>query len=385
MLRILSRRLGNSVLSNGIVGSNSTSYLSFLATSFSSPATTVLKKSENGNSFTVSYLVNSCGLSPEIAIVASRKLKLKNPERADSVLAFFREHEFSGTQFSKIVRLRPRILSSDPEKTFLPKFEFFYSKGYSKKDLASLIYSDTRILYRSLDRNIAPIYNLLKSVLPNELLVYGSKHQRVPLLKNWKSVTTNLWLSRDLGFTNIAFILQNFPEILILKPERFSSIVDKVKDMGFCPKKFTFWFAVCTLSRKDFKKTWNRNCKAYMRFGWSEDDILNAFKMHPNCMAMSENKIEKSMDFLVNKMGWSSKNIVKCPVILFYSFEKRILPRCSVVQVLLAKGLIKKDISFCGVIQSVESKFLKKYVTKYHEHVPTLLSVYKGNTDVKDA
>ncbi|XP_062087379.1 uncharacterized protein LOC133794187 [Humulus lupulus] len=388
MLITLCRRLRTSVLSYGVIGSNSTSYLGFLATRFSSSATTVVENSGNGSSFTVSYLVNSCGLSPDSAIVASRKLKLKNPERPDSVLDFFREHEFSENDISKIVRTRPQTLRSNPKKTFLPKFEFFYSKGYSKKELVSIISSDPHHLYRSLDRNIEPTFNLLKTVLPSEVSVYASKHQWVSLAKNWKSVITNLGLLRDLGFTNsqIASTLKRFTEILILKPERFSSIVDEVKDMGFCPEKYTFLFAIRTLSRKTFQKTWNQNYKAYMRFGWSDVDILNAFKMHPNCMVMSENKIEKVMDFLVNKMGWSSKKIAKCPVVLFYNFEKRTLPRCSVVRVLLAKGLMRlEDISFCGVLQIVEIKFLEKYVIKYNEQVPLLLSVYKGKVNVEDA
>ncbi|RVX19170.1 hypothetical protein CK203_008745 [Vitis vinifera] len=38
--------------------------------------------------FAVSYVINSCGLSPESAISASGKLHSKTPERPDSVLTF---------------------------------------------------------------------------------------------------------------------------------------------------------------------------------------------------------------------------------------------------------------------------------------------------------
>ncbi|PON96625.1 Mitochodrial transcription termination factor [Trema orientale] len=385
MFGILSRRLKISIPGNGVTGSNSAFDLGSLAFSFSS----FVGKSEKGHSFTVSYLVNSCGLSPDAAIVASQKVNFQNPERADSVLAFLREHEFSETQITSFVRKRPWLLLSDPKRKILPKLEFFYSKGFSKKDLVRIMSSDPHLLYRSLDNHIIPTYNLLRSVLPsNEMVITALRHQWVSLEKNSKHVISNIGLLRQLGFSDsqVASTLQFFSEILVLKPERFSRVVDKVKDMGFKPEKFTFLFAMRALAMKRFKETWNKSYKVYRRWGWSEDDILGAFRVHPNCMVISEKKIEKSMDFLVNKMGWQSGKIAKCPVILFYSFEKRIVPRCSVVQVLLSKGLMRKeDVKLIFILQCVDKIFLEKYVTKYHEQVPLLLSVYEGKVHVEDA
>jgi mTERF domain-containing protein len=98
-------------------------------------------------------------------------------------------------------------------------------------------------------------------------------------------------------------------------------------------------------------------------------------------MMLSEKKIMKGLDFFVNKMGWPSKEIVHCPVILFLSLEKRIIPRCKVIQVLWSKGLIKKDISLNTVLLPVEKRFLERFVTKFEEEVPQLLSVYEGKVD----
>jgi mTERF domain-containing protein len=38
------------------------------------------------HSFTVSYLINSCGLSPKSALLASKRVHFENPEGPDSVL-----------------------------------------------------------------------------------------------------------------------------------------------------------------------------------------------------------------------------------------------------------------------------------------------------------
>jgi hypothetical protein len=87
------------------------------------------KQQEEKHSFTVSYLVNSCGVSPKSAILASKRMNFENTERPDSVLNFLKEKGFSHTQISKVVRAHPRFLLSDPEKTLLPKIEFFRSLG----------------------------------------------------------------------------------------------------------------------------------------------------------------------------------------------------------------------------------------------------------------
>ncbi|KAJ4976852.1 hypothetical protein NE237_001958 [Protea cynaroides] len=81
------------------------------------------------------------------------------------------------------------------------------------------------------------------------------------------------------------------------------------------------------------------------------------------------------MDFLVNTMGMVPAVIARCPTILTFSLGMRIIPRCSVILVLLSNGLIEKDFSLATLVISSEKYFLKKYVTKYEVDVPQLLKV----------
>ena len=102
-------------------------------------------------------------------------------------------------------------------------------------------------------------------------------------------------------------------------------------------------------------------------------------------MTKSEKKIMETMDFLVNKMGWESGKIVKVPYVFKYSLEKRIIPRCSVVRVLLSKGLIEEGkLSLATVISNPEEYFSSKFVTRYVNQVPQLSNVYQGKMDVQD-
>ncbi|KAK7845470.1 hypothetical protein CFP56_009232 [Quercus suber] len=103
-----------------------------------------LSESEFGNEaernyFTVSYLVNSCGLSPKSALLASNKVHFQNPDRPDSVLSLLKENGFDNTQITKLIRSRPTLLLADPENTLLPKIEFFRSIGVSGSDLPRIL------------------------------------------------------------------------------------------------------------------------------------------------------------------------------------------------------------------------------------------------------
>ena len=68
------------------------------------------------------------------------------------------------------------------------------------------------------------------------------------------------------------------------------------------------------------------------------------------------------MDFFVNKKGKESSLIARRPLLFSYSLEKRLIPRYLIVQFLLSKGLINKDLSFKAMFESNEKMFLHRFV-----------------------
>ncbi|CAN6567057.1 unnamed protein product [Malus baccata var. baccata] len=322
--------------------------------------------------FSVNYLINSCGVSPKNAISASKRVKLRSPERADAVLAILRNHGLSETQITNIVRNRSEVLQLDPEETLLPKLEFFRSIGVSRQDLAITLSYMPQLLTTSLENRILPTYNFLRSLL-SEKNVASATEPKIRIL-------------RELGMSQfcISRLIAYYPCTLMLKPKEFCQVVDEVKKMGFDLGKVTFLMAMRALCGKS-KVRCNRNQEVYKNWGWSEDDALTAFRKNPQCMITSEEKIMQVMDFLVNKMGWSSTTIAKYPIVLCYSLEKRIIPRCSVVKVLLAKGLLKdvQNVSLCSLLSPAEKGFLERFVARYIDEVPQLLSVYQGKVELR--
>jgi mTERF domain-containing protein len=77
------------------------------------------------------------------------------------------------------------------------------------------------------------------------------------------------------------------------------------------------------------------------------------------------------------KMGWPPANVATNPAVLKLSLEKRIIPRCLVVQILQAKGLVRNNLTLGTLLNRTERKFLKQFVIRFQDDVPVLLNVYQ--------
>lgn len=150
--------------------------------------------------------------------------------------------------------------------------------------------------------------------------------------------------------------------------------------MGFDLSKSRFMMALHARSLKSLRSRWERCYEIYSNWGWSDDDIRMEYKAHSGCMLISEQKLTRMMDFLVNNMGWNSWSIVGYSNVLCLSLEKKIVPRGLVIHLLRLKGLMKKDVSF-HIFLVHEAKFLAKFVIPYVEQVPQIRDVYQGKME----
>ncbi|KAK8555943.1 hypothetical protein V6N13_070019 [Hibiscus sabdariffa] len=123
------------------------------------------------------------------------------------------------------------------------------------------------------------------------------------------------------------------------------------------------------------KSTWERKFDVYKKCGWSEKEILEAFRRNPIVMARSEYKIKAVMDFLVNVMGFQASSVAKLPNVLGLSMEKRIVPRGLLVKDLMSMGLLEKKLGL-WMLGITEEMFLKRFVYSYEEKAPELLKLY---------
>ncbi|XP_026416278.1 uncharacterized protein LOC113311689 [Papaver somniferum] len=189
----------------------------------------------------------------------------------------------------------------------------------------------------------------------------------------------NIEMLRDEGVprSNISKFLINHPRALTIATSKFEENVQRIKGMGFDPSVTTFLLGLNGLAAMN-KSTWETKLNAYKKWGCSEEEIQNAFKKQPRFMLASVKKIMSMMDYIVNQMGCNPSLIAKCPVILCFSLEKRIIPRCVVIQLLVSQGQVKEH--YLSTVSTISEKsFLEKYVGKYEAEVPGLLKVYHNS------
>ena len=256
-----------------------------------------ISSTSNQHSFTVSYLINTCGFSREAALSASKSVSFETPDKADLVISFFKNHGFSQTQVSSIIRRHPPLLLSNPQMNLLPKFEFFRSNGFSSSDIAKVLTRLPHILKRNLENHIIPSFVFLKSLLrTNENTIIAlTRFWPIPVVKLDTCVIPNVNLLREIGVPEsiICGFIKKWTRAITTDTVRFKEIVEGVKEMGFNPLRLSFVQAVLAYSGMN-KSTWERKVNAYKRWGLSEEEILVAFGKSPQCITVSEDKI----------MGW---------------------------------------------------------------------------------
>ncbi|KEH37280.1 putative transcription regulator mTERF family [Medicago truncatula] len=314
----------------------------------------------DSTSFAVSYLINNFGFDPQSAskLSSTYNVTFKNAQKPDSVLTFFRNYGFSDSQLRHTISKEPWLLSCNPSKRVLPKFQFFLSKGASTSDIVNIITKNPNILKASLDNKIIQAYQLIYRFLQSDKVIIDCVI-RNPSFFGDARVVSNIRLLIANGVADL-----NIKRMLCVRSRAFQTptrdmlkLVEELKDLGFTPSKSTF--GVALLAKLSVKKTlWEEKVDAFKKWGWSAEDVLQAFRRQPHCMLTSIDKINLVMNFWVNQLGWDALALAKGPSVFSLSFEKRVLPRASVLQYLLKKGLRKKNASLTCPFVVSEKLFL---------------------------
>ncbi|KAK2395046.1 transcription termination factor MTERF5, chloroplastic [Trifolium repens] len=334
----------------------------------------------NTHPFPVSYLINNFGFSPQSALKAfnHRQVRFKSPDKPNSVINFFKNHHFSHPNIRIIITNAPWLLSSKPHKSLLPKFQFFLSKGVSSSDIVSLLTESPRILKFSLEKRIIPLFELLSRFLKTnqDVIVCLIRHTTAFQMNTNPRMLVNINLMTDFGVcdSNIARLLQERPSIF--GSNDLIKSLEEVKGLGFDPSMTIFGTAL--MAKKCIsKKLWNQKVDVFKKWGWSDEAVLQTFRSYPKLMMVSIDKVNLVMTFWVNQLGWNSLELTKCPLIFSFSLEKRVIPRASILQFLLMKGLRKKNASLVTPFIYTEKLFLDKFVFNFKEESDYLLKLYQ--------
>jgi len=334
-------------------------------------------KTSDSPSFVVSYLIHNFGCTPQFAskLFSSYNVRFNTAHKPDSVLTFFRNYGFSDSQLRYMILKAPWLLSCDPNTRVLPKFQFLLSKGASTSDIVNLVSKSPLVLAGSLENLLVPTYELVYRFLQSHhdtiACVIRNSH-----LFGQSNVSSNIRLLVENGMTdpNMARLLRDWSQVF--RTRDIPMLVEELKDLGFNPSKASFVIAL--LAKTTINKTlWKEKVDTFKKWGWSDEDIAEAFRKDPHCMLKSIDKINLVMNFWVNQLGWDAMAIAKVPRVISCSLQKTIIPRASVVQYLLKKGLRKKNASLTTPFVMTDKSFLNTYIIRFKEESSYLLKLYE--------
>lgn len=212
----------------------------------------------------------------------------------------------------------------------------------------------------------------------------------IPLSYNLTMVNMKLMIDYGVCDSSIARLLLTRPTIL--GSNDFINTLEEVKGLGFDPLTTTFGIAL--VAKKSLSKTlWDDKVAVFKKWGWSDEDVVRAFRVQPFLMLASIDKINLVMSFWVNQLGWNSLALTKRPQMFCISLERRIIPRALVLQYLQMKGLWRKNASLVTPFSLSEKLFLSKFVVGFKDESDYLLKLYEEkmnlaytkekNTDMK--
>ncbi|ESQ31940.1 hypothetical protein EUTSA_v10004187mg [Eutrema salsugineum] len=393
-------------------------------------------------SFTVSYLVDSLGLTTKLAESISVKASFEEKGNPDSVLKLLRSYGFTDLQISSIIATYPRFLIENPENTLRAKLHLLKLNGASSSELTEIVTKVPKILGGRGHFSTTGYFDYVKEVLQDQ-----GKSSKSPK-GNQTNRARNVSVLRELGVPQRLLL-----NLLVSKAkpvcgkERFEGSVKKIVEMGFDPTSPKFVNALYVFYELS-EKTLEQKVDAYKRLGFSVDEvwaifkkwpyslkysekkitqtfetlkrcglteeevrtilkkypecvgtseekIVNSFetflglgfrkdeflmiiKRHPQCLGLAADTVKTKTEFLVKKMGWPLKAIASTPIVLGFSLEKFIYPRCNVIKALVSKGLIGGVPAISSVLTSSKDRFLKVFVKKHEEVSPELNSIFTG-------
>lgn len=121
--------------------------------------------SPKGKTFTVSYLIESLGLTKKLAESISKKVSFEGNVNPDSVLNLLRSNGFKDSQISRIIRAYPRLLVTDVEKSLRPKLQFLKSRGASSSEVTEIVSNVPTILGKKGEKSISLYYDFVKDIM----------------------------------------------------------------------------------------------------------------------------------------------------------------------------------------------------------------------------
>jgi mTERF domain-containing protein len=346
------------------------------------PSTKVRAGGGDPASLTVHFLRHSCGLAEADAARAAERVRLRCTRNAHAVLALLRDTLGMPTaSVARLVAAYPAVLSS---VTIGDRLDFYlHELGLAPAEVRRFIFaSPYRLLAAGIDSRLRPNYRLLRDLLGSDKNVLTAVKQSIELIYDNLEVVLlpKVQALRDYGVTEevLVKLVTTHPKALVHRSTRFDEGLAAMKEFGVSPTSGIFPYAF-GLFAKIYQSKWDRRVENYLSLGWTKEQIIRAFVKHPYCMSVSDDKVRQLMGFFSEKLGWGPEHVSSAPTILSFGYEKRLLPRYKVLEILVSRDVLKKGIKMSHLTLS-EKKFVDRYVNRYQQVIPEVREAYGART-----
>lgn len=323
------------------------------------------------------FLIDSVGLSREEAVSALTRYPVTRlkPIKKDLnvVVNIFQGLGLNKSQIKSVISASPTLLFNNLDKTLKPKIRLFQDLGLSGSDLVEFIMAHKTLFRTGLDCYIRPRIDCLRELLGRDDKVVVALKRCSFLLGRCapKYIARNVMLLRKLGISD-----ENPRAALALNPERVEEMSRRVEnDLGIPRESAMFYHGfvvMSSVSKSKFDAIWG----IYRSFGWSDADIRKMLRNLPNMLSLSEARIRKALDFLMNELGYGPEFLASRPKLFTLSLERRLKPRYAVIKILNSKKLNKRKASLYSVLCVKESKFVENYLLPYKDEIPDVYESY---------
>uniref|UniRef100_A0ACD5V8X0 Uncharacterized protein n=4 Tax=Avena sativa TaxID=4498 RepID=A0ACD5V8X0_AVESA len=324
------------------------------------------------------YLVDTCGLTRAHALKASAKLShLKSPAKPDAVLAFLTGLGLSGAEVAAKVASDPRVLCAGVERTLSPVVAGLTGLGLSRPEIARFVqlagcsfrcrFVVPRLHYYL--HLFGSFENLLRLLRVNSYLLQ-SDLDRV--------IKPNAVLLRECGIApaDIAKLCIGVPRLLITNPKTLRTMVACAEGLGVPRGSRMFRHALHAVKFLNKEKVAAKVEHLKKTFRWSDAEARLAVCKCPMVLTRSKEMLQRKYELLVSEVGLEPAYIACRPVILCYSLEGRLRPRCYVLKFLKENGLVDRDWNYNTIFKLTDKLFVEKFICPHREAAPYLAEDY---------
>lgn len=336
------------------------------------------------------YLTNSLKFpKSKAAAISGRFPSINSSEKPKAVVRFFKTLGISAVQIQSCLQGQPAILFIDVEKNIKPKIAFYQELGLCGPRLGMIISKNPCILVGNLDKNLKPSIGVIKEALElngsqncsNNIsdLLFRILSRYSWYIGNYSRLRSSITYLRNCGVigTQLIMLLKAEPRLFTLPEAQLKLLVSRATKMGFEMGSRMLAYGIlglyCTSA-----ETIRRKVELLQGFGFSRDECSEVITKSPMLLKTSEAKLRCGIEFYLHTLMLDKSMLVSVPQLLHLSMDKRVIPRCNLLETLKSRNLLKKDLSFVTWLILSNKKFVERYILRFADD-PKLLQVAYEN------